>query len=168
MYNLAMSDTQDREDPPLRLWQIALTGNGRMPNSQTREALGQILDLFPDVGSLVVRTVDGSYHATRDFPGDSSEKVDQLLAAVFNSDPTVMEISFPKTPDRLGHTATPDNPYCSAAGKDCARIRAAAARGELTTEEAIAAYAQAISFATPSTARESIETLPRPSENKRD
>jgi hypothetical protein len=38
------------------------------------------------------------------------------------------------------HTATPDDPYWSANGKAYAGIKEAAARGEITPEEAITAY----------------------------
>jgi hypothetical protein len=41
---------------------------------------------------------------------------------------------------RNPHTATPDDPYWSANGKAYASIEEAAARGEITPEDAIAAY----------------------------
>jgi hypothetical protein len=38
------------------------------------------------------------------------------------------------------HTATPDDPYWSPQGKAYASIKQAAARGEISPEDAIAAY----------------------------
>lgn len=123
-----------------RPWQLLLTGDGSLEqiDATTRRALEQILDLFTEVGGLVVHTVAGRVTVTRDFPSDYTAQVDQHLAEIFKGNPAVTGIEF------LGlenpHTATPDNPYWSATGKEYARIRAAVARGEMTPEEAIAAY----------------------------
>jgi hypothetical protein len=127
------------EAPRDRPWQIMLTGHGlEQIDAGTREALEQILELFTEVGGLVVRTTAGRVSVTRDFPSDYTTQVDRLLGAIFKNNAAVTGIEF------LGlehpHTATPDDPYWSANGKAYASIEEAAARGEITPEEAIAAY----------------------------
>jgi hypothetical protein len=116
-----------------------LTGHGlEQIDVGTRQALGQILELFTEVGGLVVQTNAGGVRVTRDFPSDYTTQVDRLLGEIFKNNAAVTGIEF------LGlehpHTATPDDPYWSANGKACASIEEAAARGEITPEEAIAAY----------------------------
>ena len=87
---------------------------------------------------MVVHTVAGSLSVTRDFPSDYTAQVDRLLGEIFQNNRCVTGIEF------LGlenpHTATPDNPYWSPQGKAYTSIEWAAARGEITPEEAIAAY----------------------------
>ena len=87
---------------------------------------------------MVVHTVAGKLSVTRDFPGDYTTQVDRLLAEIFQDNSAVTGIEF------LGmenpHTVTPDDPYWSADGKAYASIEEAAARGEITPEDAIAAY----------------------------
>jgi hypothetical protein len=127
------------EAPRHRPWQIMFTGHGlEQIDAGTRQVLEQILELFTEVGGLVVHTVVGSLSVTRDFPGDYTTQVDQLLAEIFQDNSAVTGIEF------LGmenpHTATPDDPYWSADGKAYASIEEAAARGEITPEDAIAAY----------------------------
>jgi hypothetical protein len=104
----------------------------------TRQALEQILELFTEVGGLVVHTVAGKVNVTRDFPSDYTAQVDRLLGAIFKDNAAVTGIEF------LGlenpHTATPDDPYWSPQGKAYASVERAAARGEITPEDAIAAY----------------------------
>ena len=104
----------------------------------TRQALEQILELFAEVGGLVVQTTAGRMSVTRDFPSDYTTQVDRLLGAIFKNNAAVTGIEFlgMETP----HTATPDDPYWSADGKAYASIEAAAARGDITPEDAIAAY----------------------------
>jgi hypothetical protein len=132
-----LKDTSEglRERP----WQIMLTGPGLGAiDAATRQALEQILELFTEVGGLVVQTTAGDVSVTRDFPSDSTIQVDRLLREIFKNNPAATGIRF------LGaenpHTATPDDPYWSAHGKACAGIEEAAARGELTPESAIVAY----------------------------
>lgn len=98
----------------------------------------QILELFTEVGGLVVHTVAGSLSVTRDFPRDYTTQVDRLLGEIFKNNAAVTGIEFlgMETP----HTATPDDPYWSPQGKAYARIDEARARGEISPEEAIAAY----------------------------
>jgi hypothetical protein len=122
-----------------RPWQILLTGEGiAQIDGATRQALEDILDLFTEVGGLVVHTSAGKVSATRDFPSDYTTQVDRLLGAIFKNNRCVTGIEFlgMETP----HTATPDDPYWSPQGKAYAIIGQAVARGDITTEDAIAAY----------------------------
>ena len=127
------------EVPRDRPWQIMLTGPGLGAiDAATREALEQILELFTEVGGLVVQTTAGDVSVTRDFPIDYTIQVDGLLGEIFKNNHAVTGIRF------LGsgnpHTATPDDPHWSAYGKAYAGIEEAAARGELTPEAAMVAY----------------------------
>lgn len=130
-----MSESRVRERP----WQMMLTGEGREHlDAAGRQELELILELFTEVCRLVIHTSTGSFTVTRDFPSDYTKQVDQLLGEIFKSNPAVIGIEF------IGlekpHTATPDDPYWSANGKAYASIERAAARGEITPEEAIFAY----------------------------
>jgi hypothetical protein len=116
-----------------------LTGPGLGAiDAATRQALEQILELFTDVGGLIVQTTAGDVSVTRDFPSDYTIQVDRLLKEVFNYNSAVTGIKL--LSDENPHTATPDDPYWSDHGKAYAGIEEAAARGELTPDEAIAAY----------------------------
>ena len=101
------------------------------------QALECILELFTEIGGLVVQTAAGNVNVTRDFPSDYTSQVDRLLGEIFKNNRFVTGIEFlgMETP----HTATPDDPYWSPQGKAYASIERAAARGEITPEEAIAA-----------------------------
>ena len=122
-----------------RPWQIMLTGPGLGAiDAPTRQALEQILELFTDVGGLVVQTTAGDVSVTRDFPSDYTIQVDRLLGEIFKNNSAVTVIKLLGAED--AHTATPDDPHWSAHGKAYAGIEEAAARGELTPEEAIVAY----------------------------
>jgi hypothetical protein len=112
-----------------------LTGHGlEQIDAGTRQALEQILELFTEVGGLVVQTAAGKVNVTRDFPSDYTTQVDRFLGAIFKNNAAVTGVEFlgMDTP----HTATPDDPYWSPQGKAYASIEKAAARGEITPEEA--------------------------------
>jgi hypothetical protein len=133
----ATKDTS--EGPPERPWQIMLTGPSlEQIDATTRRALERILELFTEVGGLVVQTTVGDVSVTRDFPSDYTIQVDRLLKEIFKSNPAVTGIKFLGSENP--HTATPDDPHWSAYGKAYASIGRAAARGELTPEAAIDAY----------------------------
>ena len=127
------------EAPRDRPWQIMLTGAGLGAiDAETRRALEQILELFTDVGGLVVQTTAGEVSVTRDFPSDYTIQVDRLLKEIFKNNSTVTGIKF--LSNENSHTATPNDPYWSAHGKAYASIEEAATRGELTPDAAIVAY----------------------------
>ena len=62
----------------------------------------------------------------------------RLLGEILKNNRCVTGIEFLGMQNQ--HTATPDDPHWSAQGKAYARINAAVARGEITPQEAIAAY----------------------------
>jgi len=125
-------------EPSRRPWQVLLTWTGAdPPGAPLCDALGRILDLFPDTGRLTVRTADGGIVATRDFHGNAGQRVDDLLAGLFRANPAVTGVAFPATPTRAAHTATPDDPFWSCLGKAGAGITAAMAAGRITPEQAI-------------------------------
>ena len=127
------------EVPRDRPWQIMLTGPGLAAiDTETRQRLEQILELFAEVGGLVVQTTAGDVSVTRDFPSDYTLQADRLLGDIFKENPAVTGIRLIGAEN--AHTATPDDPHWSAHGKAYAGIEEAAARGELTPEAAIAAY----------------------------
>ena len=107
-------------------------------DAATRQALERILELFTEVGGLVVQTTAGDVSVTRDFQSDYTIQVDWLLKEIFENNPAVTGIKFLGSENP--HTATPDDPHWSAHGKAYASIDEAAARGELTPASAIAAY----------------------------
>ena len=127
------------EIPRDRPWQIMLTGLGLAAiDTATRQALEQILELFTEVGGLVVQTTAGDVSVTRDFPSDYTNQVDRLLGEIFKTNPAVTGIRFLGAEN--AHTATPDDPHWSVHGKAYADIEAAVAQGELTPEAAMVAY----------------------------
>ena len=70
-----------------------LTGPGLGAiDAATRQALEQILELFTEVGGLVVQTTAGDVSATRDFPSDYTIQVDRLLKEIFKNNSAVTGI----------------------------------------------------------------------------
>ena len=127
------------EAPRGRPWQIMLTGPSLGAiDAATRQALERILELFTEVGGLVVQTTAGDVSVTRDFPSNYATQVDWLLKEIFENNPAVTGIKFLCSENP--HTATPDDPYWSVHGKAYASIEEAVARGELTPGAAIVAY----------------------------
>lgn len=71
----AAKDTS--EAPRERPWQIMLTGPSlEQIDAATRQALERILELFTEVGGLVVQTTAGDVSVTRDFPSNYTIQVD--------------------------------------------------------------------------------------------
>src|ERR1700733_14007205 len=96
-----------------RPWQIMLTGFGLGAiDPKTRQALEQILELFTEVGRLVVQTTAGDVSVTRDFPSDYTIQVDRLLGDIFKNNRAVTGIKFLGSENP--HTATPEDPSWSA------------------------------------------------------
>jgi hypothetical protein len=129
-----------------RPWQLLLVGpsvDGL--DAAIQEKLARILDLFPNVDSLSVDTASGGFRASRDFPGDYTAEVDQLLGRLFRDNPAITGIGFPATTTRPAHTATPDAPYWHAQGAWIAQIQDAIAREEITPQEGIAQLTQRLS-----------------------
>jgi hypothetical protein len=81
------------EAPRERPWQIMLTGSGlEAIDAAARQALEQILELFTEVGGLVVQTTAGDVSVTRDFPSDYTIQVDRLLKEIFKNSSAVTGI----------------------------------------------------------------------------
>jgi hypothetical protein len=109
------------EEPRDRPWQIMLTGPGLGAiDAATRQALEQILELFTEVGGVVVQTTAGDVSATRDFPSDYTIQVDRLLRDIFKNNSAVTGIKFLGSENP--HTPPPDDPYWSAHGNAYAGI----------------------------------------------
>jgi len=122
-----------------RPWQVMLTGAGLGAiDAETRQALEQILELFTEVGGLVVQTTAGEVSVTRDFPSDYTIQVDRLLGEIFENNSAVTGIKCLGAQN--AHTATRNDPHWSAHGKAYSGIEEASARGELTPDAAIVAY----------------------------
>lgn len=123
-----------------RPWQLLITGNPKEPiafSVETRDALTSMFELFPHLGSLTLKTRQGDLSVTRDFPGDYTSRVDEMIAVVFRNDPEITGIVFPATSTRPEHTATPDDPHWSADGRILAEISAALRAGKITGDEAV-------------------------------
>ncbi len=119
-------------------WQVLLTWAGAAPPGPgLNEDLGRILDLFPGTNFLTVHTAEGCLHATRDFPSNATQEVDDILARLFQANPEVTGVTFPGTATRSAHTATPEDPFWSAQGKAGAAITAALEAGTVTPGQAI-------------------------------
>ena len=133
-------------EPPRRPWQLMATGDGavHLSGKSIWRNLECIFELFPSLKSLTLHTTSGSCTVCRDFPSGYTEGVDDALAAIFRNNPAVTGIEFPAAADGTGHTATPDDPYWSADGKQWADIRAAMERGEITPQQAIDQFDQLI------------------------
>ncbi|MGY4197349.1 hypothetical protein [Bradyrhizobium sp. USDA 4520] len=119
-----------------RPWQLMMTGVSAEPmnieiSPGTSRALTRIFDLWPDLGVVTIGTENGDVRVTRDFPSDTQARIDDLIAGIFENDPTITAIALP------GHTATPDNPYSSPHGRVGAAITAAVVSGEITPDDAI-------------------------------
>ena len=127
------------EDGRKRPWQLLMTSADEMPSFSpgTFEALASIFDLFPSLKVLAIKTDKGEAIVSRDFPSGYTERVDRLLAEIFRTNPEITGIVFPATNTREGHTATPDDPYWSADGKEIAALSAAIQSGEISPEEAL-------------------------------
>ena len=83
------------EAPRGRPWQIMLTAPGLGAiDAATRQALERILELFTEVGGLVVQTTAGDVSVTRDFPSNYTTQVDWLLKEIFENNPAVTGIKF--------------------------------------------------------------------------
>ena len=68
----------------LRPWQLLMVGDGiDQLNTEAREDLARIFDLFPAVSHLVVQTTAGGCRVSRDFSSGYTDEVDQRLAGIF-------------------------------------------------------------------------------------
>lgn len=121
-------------------WQLMMTSvsEDALPlNSDTHDALRRIFELFPHISTMTVQTIDGDVQVSRDFAGNQTAEVDEMLESVFQNDPSITGIIFPGTGTRAEHRATSDDRHWSPAGKALSDIAAAQEKGEITRDEAI-------------------------------
>jgi hypothetical protein len=114
-----------------RPWQLLFVGEGaRAISTESRQALAEIFDLWPELPALTLQTEKGSVRVSRDFPSAYHLRVDQAIAGIFKRDDRITAICFP------GHTATPDDPYARKSGKRLAAIGKALDAGEIAPDDA--------------------------------
>jgi hypothetical protein len=120
-----------------RPWQIIAVGFGMHDAPAATRDLARIFDLLPELPMLTIRTASGEgFTVSRDFPSDAFLEVDASLDRIFRDNPAIAGITFPARGDRPAHTATPNEPFQSASGKESTAILAAARSGEITPEQA--------------------------------
>lgn len=79
----ALAVQENQYANPARTWQLIMTGDLPDPIPPALIAdLGRLLDLRPDVGSLVIETDDGDMFVARDWPSDRMEEADELLIRI--------------------------------------------------------------------------------------
>lgn len=112
-----------------RPWQLLMVGEGIEHIAPgTREALASILDLLPELPTLILHTQHGSIHVSRDFAGDHIRQIDKTIAGIFRKDATIGAIEFPN------HTATRDNPHILSGGKSLQEIVSKTKTGEISRD----------------------------------
>ncbi len=114
-----------------RPWQLLFVGDGaRAISTESRQALAEIFDLWPELPTLTLQTEMGSVQVSRDFPSAYHQRIDSAIAGIFKRDGGITAIRFP------GHTATPDDPYAHKSGKGLAAIGRALEAGEIAPDDA--------------------------------
>lgn len=101
-------------------WQLMMTSisEDALPlNPDTSDALRRIFELFPHISSMTVQTINGDVQLTRDFAGNQTAEVDEMLESIFQNDSSISGIIFPGTGTRGEHRATPDDRHWSPSGK---------------------------------------------------
>jgi hypothetical protein len=123
--------------PPWQLMMTSISKDALPLNPDTADALRRIFELFPHISSMTVQTINGDVQLTRDFAGNQTAEVDEMLESIFRNDPSITGIIFPGTGTRGEHRATPDDRHWSPAGKALSEIAAAQEAGEISRDEAI-------------------------------
>lgn len=123
--------------PPWQLMMTSISEDALPLNPDTADALRRIFELFPHISSMTVETIHGDVQVFRDFAGNQTAEVDEMLDSIFQNDPSISGIIFPGTGTRGEHRATPDDRHCSPAGKALSDIAAAQEAGEISRNEAI-------------------------------
>jgi hypothetical protein len=123
--------------PPWQLMMTSISEDALPLNSDTSDALRRIFELFPHISSMTVQTINGDVQVSRDFAGNQTAEVDEMLDSVFQNDPSITGIIFPGTGTRGEHRATPDDRHWSPSGKALSQIAAAQEAGEISRNEAI-------------------------------
>jgi hypothetical protein len=123
--------------PPWQLMMTSISEDALPLNPDTSDAMRRIFELFPHISTMTVQTIHGDVQVFRDFAGNQTAEVDEMLDSVFQNDPSISGIIFPGTGTRGEHRATPDDRHCSPAGKALSQIAAAQEAGEISRDEAI-------------------------------
>jgi hypothetical protein len=123
--------------PPWQLMMTSISEDALPLNPDTSDALRRIFELFPHISTMTVQTINGDVQLARDFAGNQTAEVDEMLDSVFQNDPSITGIIFPATGTRGEHRATPDDRHWSPAGKALSEITAAQEAGEISRDEAI-------------------------------
>jgi hypothetical protein len=123
--------------PPWQLMMTSISEDALPLNPDTSDALRRIFELFPHISSMTVQTIHGDVQLTRDFAGNQTAEIDEMLESVFQNDPSITGIIFPGTGTRGEHRATPDDRHWSPSGKALSQIAAAQEAGEISRNEAI-------------------------------
>jgi hypothetical protein len=103
---------------PKRHWRLLATGDGSLALTKgvTRSIEG-VFELFPSVSFLTLNTAYGEGMVMRDYPSGYTQRVDRLLADIFQENPAITGITFPAREGQQAHTATPHHPFWSAEGQ---------------------------------------------------
>lgn len=123
--------------PPWQLMMTSVSEDALPLNPDTSDALRRIFELFPHISTMTVQTIHGDVQVFRDFAGNQTAEVDEMLESVFQNDPSITGIIFPGTGTRAEHRATPDDRHWSPAGKALSDIAAAQEAGQISRKEAI-------------------------------
>jgi hypothetical protein len=103
---------------PKRPWRLLATGEGRLAlTSEVTRSIEEIFELFPSVSFLTLETAWGEGMVMRDYPSGYTQRVDRLLANIFQRNSAIKGIIFPAREGHSAHTATPDHPFWSAEGQ---------------------------------------------------
>jgi len=123
--------------PPWQLMMTSFSEDALPLNTDTTDALRRIFELFPHISTMTVQTIHGDVQVVRDFAGNQTAEVDEMLESIFQNDPSISGIIFPGTGTHGEHRATPDDRHWSPAGKALSEITAAQEAGEISRDEAI-------------------------------
>jgi hypothetical protein len=102
---------------PKRPWSLLATGEGRVAlTSGVTRSIEEIFELFPSVSFLILQTTWGEGMVMRDYPSGYTQRVDRLLANIFQKKSAITGIIFPAREGQPAHPATPEHPFWSAEG----------------------------------------------------
>jgi hypothetical protein len=103
---------------PKRPWRLLATGEGSLAlTSEVTRSIEEIFELFPSVSFLTLQTTWGEGMVMQDYPSGYTQRVDRLLAKIFQQNSAITGIIFPAREGHSAHTATPDHPFWSAEGQ---------------------------------------------------
>jgi len=110
---------------PRRPWSLLATGEAAkaLTPSATKH-IEQIFELFPSVPFLTLHTAEEECLVSRDYPSGYTQRVNALLANIFEQNPEIIGITVPAQDGHPAHTATREDPFWSPDHKArAARVR---------------------------------------------